>query len=76
MPTPTWTEGFGKKVKNSRRKAKRKTSLCSDWLEAHGSGKHVPKNAPVWWGCPRDNRCDYSHGEIEIEINVKKEHDD
>ena len=26
------------KVKNSRKKAMRKTSLCSDWLEAHASG--------------------------------------
>lgn len=41
LPTPSWAEGFGKKVKNKRRKQQRKTQLCSDWLHAHQPGSYI-----------------------------------
>lgn len=72
LPTPSWTEGFGKKPKTPRRKAKRKTELCKDWARAHEKGRFVPPSAPAWWGCPRGNRCDFAHGEEDMEKDSRK----
>lgn len=71
LPTPSWTEGFGKKPKNSKRKAKRKTDLCKDWARAHETGRFIPPNAPTWWGCPRGHRCDFAHGEDDMDKDVR-----
>jgi len=71
LPTPSWTEGFGKKPKNAKRKAKRKTELCKDWARAHEPGRFVPPKAPSWWGCPRGHRCDFAHGEVDMNKDVR-----
>ena len=61
LPTPSWTEGFGKKTKNSYRKMMRKSKLCSDWVRAREGNRRIPANAPVWYGCPRGGRCEFAH---------------
>jgi hypothetical protein len=73
LSTPSWAQGFGKKMRNKNRKMKRKTQLCSDWVAAHEGNRKTPEHAPVWWGCPRGNRCDYAHGETELEPEAFKQ---
>jgi hypothetical protein len=65
MPTPSWSQGFGKKFRMKRSKSKRKTVLCMDWVKAREE-QNAPEGAPAWWGCPRGRRCDFAHGEDEL----------
>jgi hypothetical protein len=72
LSTPSWAEGFGKKKKG--RNLRRKSRMCMDWLRARENGS-APADAPSWWGCPRGRRCEFAHGEEELQgpgaINVK-----
>ncbi|OQS06935.1 hypothetical protein THRCLA_01051 [Thraustotheca clavata] len=63
LNTPSWAEGFGKK--KSRSKRKRHTVLCNNWLQARARAT-PPEDAPIWWGCPRGQNCNFAHGESEL----------
>jgi hypothetical protein len=65
LSTPSWAEGFGKKRKS--RNMGRKTRLCNDWIRARENGSTAPPNAPSWWGCPRGRKCQFAHGEEELQ---------
>ncbi|KAF0689632.1 Aste57867_18931 [Aphanomyces stellatus] len=64
LNTPSWAEGFGKKAA-SRMKRKRKTEMCTSWIQARARAT-PPPDAPNWWGCPRGRNCNFAHGEIEL----------
>lgn len=73
LAAPSWVDGF--KKPNPRKKfmkGKKKTRICLDWERARKDGQ-IPKNAPVWWGCPRGSRCEYAHGEGELPKEVIQE---
>ena len=63
LNAPSWAEG----LKRATRKSRKKTQMCTLWLDARKDGCHVPAKAPVWWGCPRGRNCDFAHGESEIQ---------
>lgn len=62
LSTPSWAEGFKKR----RRNRARKTRLCQDWVQARENSS-PPVGSPVWWGCPRGSRCEFAHGEEELQ---------
>ncbi|CAM9258320.1 unnamed protein product [Chrysoparadoxa australica] len=63
---PSWAEGLEKATKGGKfMKARRKTRICLQWLEARRD-RPAPKGAPPWWGCPRGSRCSFAHGEEEL----------
>ncbi|ETV93141.1 hypothetical protein, variant [Aphanomyces invadans] len=64
LSTPTWAEGFGKKA-SSRMKRKRKTVMCTSWIQARARAT-PPPGARRDWGCPRGRNCNYAHGEEEL----------
>ncbi|CAK5163137.1 unnamed protein product [Aphanomyces euteiches] len=64
LNTPTWAEGFGKKAA-TRMKRKRKTIMCISWTQARARAT-PPEGAPLWWGCPRGENCNFAHGETEL----------
>ena len=63
LSAPSWTEGFGKK---KHVKKGRKSRICSDWLHAR-ENRSAPEGAPIWWGCPRGRRCEFAHGEGDLQ---------
>ncbi|RHY08287.1 hypothetical protein DYB36_012759 [Aphanomyces astaci] len=64
LNTPSWAEGFGKKA-STRMKRKRKTIMCTSWIQARARAT-PPPNARRDWGCPRGRNCNYAHGELEL----------
>lgn len=47
-------------------------------LSCHGiraDGQDVPRNAPIWWGCPRGPGCEFAHGEDELRGDRKESYE-
>ena len=66
---PNWADGS---YKPSKRKAflqpRLKSQICKDWLEScaqRRDGK-PPAGAPMSWGCPRGAKCQFAHGEADL----------
>ena len=67
LPVPAWADGFKNgKQDTSFLSGKRNRTLCQNWVEAR---KHraAPEGAPPWWGCPRGRKCDFAHGDDELQ---------
>ena len=70
LNTPGWADTGS--YKPSKRKIalapKLKSQLCKNWLDScarRKSGK-PPPGAPVAWGCPKGARCEFAHGEADL----------
>ena len=70
LSTPNWADTGS--YKPSKRKIalapKLKSQLCKNWLEScarRKSGK-PPAGAPLSWGCPKGARCEFAHGEADL----------
>ena len=70
LNTPNWADTGS--YKPSKRKIalapKWKSQLCKNWLEScarRKSGK-PPIGAPLSWGCPKGSRCEFAHGEADL----------
>ena len=65
LPTPTWAEGTKLSASSRNVRARRKTTMCKDWLAARVD-RPAPRDAPASWGCPRGRRCEFAHGDAEL----------
>lgn len=71
MGTPGWAENDKSNKKRKFLKAKRKTSLCLDWVRAR-ENSNPPPGAPYHWGCSRGANCDFAHGDEELKGTLKE----
>lgn len=69
LRTPNWADPFKESYRKKYMKNRRKTAICIDWQKARENGRNAPANAPIHWGCPRGPRCEYAHGEEELQGN-------
>lgn len=59
LDLPVWASGK-KDYRKKFLKPRRKTRICLDWERARET-EEPPPNAPVWWGCPRGERCEVGY---------------
>ena len=60
-------------TKKTKQSGKKKTRLCTYWVEARENGAGPPLNAPSWWGCPQQDKCDFAHGIEELRGSGKRQ---
>lgn len=72
MSVPTWAD-ISKDSKHKKfLKSRYKTTICADWQRAR-LNRTPPPGAPASWGCPRGPRCEFAHGENELQGASKDE---
>ena len=66
LGVPSWADNVKPDKRKRWMKPRMKTSICLDWLRARQDGAFVPDGAPIDWGCPRGQRCEFAHGEEQL----------
>jgi hypothetical protein len=72
LGAPSWADGFKGDQRKKFMRPRRKTRMCIDWVRAREEGT-PPMNAPASWGCPRGERCDFAHGEDDLQDGDEKQ---
>eukprot|EP01039_Chlorochromonas_danica_P010454 gene10454-11578_t len=71
LATPSWADKMKKDGKKRFLTSKYKRDLCLDWLRAR-QGKVLPPDLPIHWGCPRGHKCEFAHGESDLQENARR----
>eukprot|EP01033_Poteriospumella_lacustris_P001217 gene1217-883_t len=66
MAVPTWADTTKESKHKKFIKSRYKTTICADWQRAR-LNRAAPPGAPAFWGCPRGARCEFAHGEDELQ---------
>lgn len=66
MAVPTWADTTKESKHKKFLKSRYKTTICADWQRAR-LNRTPPPGAPAFWGCPRGARCEFAHGEDELQ---------
>lgn len=70
MGAPSWADGVKKDYRKKFMEPRRRTKMCMDWIRARKDRK-CPVGAPVWWGCPRGQKCEFAHGDEELRGDMR-----